>query len=574
MNKETNISDYQDERPNARAMEERPNWAPRPRLEDYRDKYAPFFTFERSDGILQVQMHHEGGGAQYGYPLHSAWPQLWTDIGNDLDNEVLIFSGTGDKWIADFDMELAEKPLTELPEDVYFDHLFTDQMKVLESLIFNIDIPTIGCINGPGMHTEFALLCDITLVADHAVIFDPHFGHGLVPGDGQGLAFQTLMGPKRAAYHMYLGKEIGAAEAVELGLANEHMPLDALLPRAWEIARQAGTEAERFADADPAQTSVFFLDGEEHRRRRADLARYFTPRAIEQRYLPVMEATTDRVLGEFRKAGRARLDLMSFQLAAEVAAEVVGLTETDPIAMARRIRKVIETTGRQGVTGWRKFLFRTAGVAHSLNFWLSDIRPAVKARRSSPREDILSHLAGQGGSALSIYIECVSYGTGGMLTTREFIVMSAWHLLEDDTLREQFLNGGSEVQLAILDEILRLKPVSGMIQHSRAAPGGGGKDLIAIDVRAANTDEAVAGPEPLSIDPERSKRQKMTANWMSFGDGPHRCPGAQIALQETRLFLDRLMRVPGIRLAEVPPFGWWDTISSYELRGAVVECDG
>lgn len=230
------MSEYRDERPNSRAMEERPDFVSRPRLEEYREKYARHFTMERRDGILEVRMHHDGKGASYGYPLHSAWPQLWIDIGNDLDNEVLIFSGTGDKWIADFDQELAEMPLSELPEDTYFDHLYSDQMKVLESLIFNIDIPTIACINGPGMHTEFALLCDITLCAEHAEIFDPHFGHGLVPGDGQGLAFQELMGPKRAAYYMYTGEMITAETARDLGLVNEVMPLDQLLPRAWEIA--------------------------------------------------------------------------------------------------------------------------------------------------------------------------------------------------------------------------------------------------------------------------------------------------------------------------------------------------
>jgi len=336
--------------------------------------------------------------------------------------------------------------------------------------------------------------------------------------------------------------------------------------------RQAGAEAERFADADPKEVSVFFLDGEEQRRKRADLARFFTPRAIDGRYRRVMEATSDRIIAEFRKAGRARLDLMSFQLAAEVAAEIVGLTHSDPVAMARRIRKVIETTGRQGVTGWRKLVLRTRGIFHSLNFFLRDIQPAIHTRRRQPREDILSHLVAEGCSRLSIYIECFSYGTGGMLTTREFIVMSAWHLLENDDLRETFLSGGDAVQLAILDEILRLEPVSGMIQRSRATDEGG-KQFLAIDVRAANTDEAVTGPNPLEIDPERSRRQKMTANWMSFGDGPHRCPGAQVALQETRLFLDKLLRVPGIRLASRPSFGWWDTISSYELRGATVECD-
>jgi cytochrome P450 len=343
------------------------------------------------------------------------------------------------------------------------------------------------------------------------------------------------------------------------------------LLRSGEV-RQAGAEAEHFADADPKEVSVFFLDGEEQRKKRADLARFFTPKAIETRYRKVMEATSDRIVDDFRKTGRARLDLLSFQLAAEVAAEIVGLTHSDPVAMARRIRKVIETTGRQGVSGPRKLVLRTLGAFHSLNFFLRDIRPAIRERRRQPREDILSHLVSEGCSNLSIYIECFSYGTGGMLTTREFIVMSAWHLLENDELRETFLAGGDSVQLAILDEILRLEPVSGMIQRSRASDDSG-KHVLAIDVRAANTDEAITGPNPLEIDPERAKRQRMTANWMSFGDGPHRCPGAQVALHETRVFLDRLLRVPGIRLSAKPRFGWWQTISSYELRGAMVECE-
>jgi cytochrome P450 len=39
---------------------------------------------------------------------------------------------------------------------------------------------------------------------------------------------------------------------------------------------------------------------------------------------------------------------------------------------------------------------------------------------------------------------------------------------------------------------------------------------------------------------------------MSFGDGPHRCLGAAVALHEGAIFLDHLFRVPGIRLAQMP----------------------
>jgi cytochrome P450 len=66
---------------------------------------------------------------------------------------------------------------------------------------------------------------------------------------------------------------------------------------------------------------------------------------------------------------------------------------------------------------------------------------------------------------------------------------------------------------------------------------------------------------------------KMTGGYMSFGDGPHRCPGAQLALHETRVFLDKMLRLPGIRLAHEPRLLWNTSIMGYELRDAVVACD-
>jgi enoyl-CoA hydratase/carnithine racemase len=232
------MSTHTDERPNARAGEQRMGFVSRPRFEDYREKYATYFKLERQNGILQVQMHTQGGPVMYGLPIHNAWSQLWLDIGNDPDNEVLIFSGTGDKWIAGFDPDFAAQSLDEMPADAFYDQIYADATKLLEAFIFNIDIPTIACINGSGLHTEFALLCDITLCAEHAELFDPHFRFNLVPGDGQGLTFQELMGLKRAAYFLYTSDKITAQMAKEMGLVNEVLPLDRLLPRAWEIAEK------------------------------------------------------------------------------------------------------------------------------------------------------------------------------------------------------------------------------------------------------------------------------------------------------------------------------------------------
>ena len=197
-----------------------------------------------------------------------------------------------------------------------------------------------------------------------------------------------------------------------------------------------------------------------------------------------------------------------------------------------------------------------------------------------PKDDVISYMVKENYSKKGMIMECLSYGGAGMMTTREFIVMCAWHLFEKPDLRERFLTGGEEDQFAILEEILRLEPVASLL-HRRAvetAEGSQGGDMtegeiMCINLRDANTDEAITGPCPYELDPDRAKRMKVVGPYLSFGDGPHRCPGAQVALHETRIFLDRMFRLPGIRLVSEPEVIWNPQIQGYELRGAVVACD-
>jgi cytochrome P450 len=87
-----------------------------------------------------------------------------------------------------------------------------------------------------------------------------------------------------------------------------------------------------------------------------------------------------------------------------------------------------------------------------------------------------------------------------------------------------------------------------------------------------NTDEAIVGSCPFALDPDRAARQKENGRYMSFGDGAHNCPGWQVALHESRIFLDRLMRIPGVHLKREPDMGWNPGVQGYELRNAIVAC--
>lgn len=345
--------------------------------------------------------------------------------------------------------------------------------------------------------------------------------------------------------------------------------------------RQAGATAELTDLSKPGEISFFFLDGDLHRKRRAAVAALFAPRTILTRHRPVMERTMDAIVARLRRQGSAALDELSWQMAVDVAADIIGLTESDSNEnLARRVKAVLDSS-MERKPGWLGNLFFHARMLVRVGrFWKHDLSPAIEARRKVPREDVITTMVRDGYSRKGMIMEALSYGGAGMMTTREFIVMCAWHLFEKPALRERFLTGPEDDQFAILEEILRLEPVASLL-HRRAAEDVAGEgdaalaegELVAISIRDANVDEAIAGPCPFALDPDRAKRMKVVGPYMSFGDGAHRCPGAQVALHETRVFLATLFRLPGIRLEREPEILWNPHIQGYELRGAVVSCD-
>lgn len=345
-------------------------------------------------------------------------------------------------------------------------------------------------------------------------------------------------------------------------------------------AMHQGMETDYFKDKEPSKVPVIFLDGELHKKRRAQLARYFTPKAIRDRHSKVMHQTTAELMAGLRRTGRGQLDVMSLRLACDVAAEIVGLTNTDGDAMSARLRKKFHASAKRKRPGLLGKLGALEDVARTLWFFRRDVVPAIRHRQTHDRDDVISFLVREGYSDQEILVECMTYATAGMITTREFIVMVAWHLFDNADLRRQFLGGDEEDQFAILDEILRIDPVAAYV-YRRAEEdwtASDGREVKAgekflVDIRNINLDEAAAGSCPHAIDAARAKRQRMPSNWLSFGDGPHRCPGAQVAMHETRIFIDALLRVPGICLVRPPQMGWIEEINGYELHGAIVECE-
>ncbi|GLY05685.1 hypothetical protein Acsp01_60640 [Actinoplanes sp. NBRC 101535] len=335
--------------------------------------------------------------------------------------------------------------------------------------------------------------------------------------------------------------------------------------------RQAGLGIENATRlARYIRLPVLYRDGPEHREHRRQTARYFTPKRVEASYRDLMHRYADEQIDVLRRRGAADLSTLSFHLAVAVAADVVGLTDSPP-GMARRLDRMFDIpapgAGR---------LTTMLNNAVFLTFFWRDVRPAIAARRRRRRDDLISHLIDEGCSAAEILGECITFAAAGMVTTREFISVAAWHLLTDPALRTRYTEADRAGRLAVLHEILRLEPVVGdLMRHTTAditvgdvtIPAGAKVD---VGVAATNLDPAAVGADPTAVCPGRALGEGVPETGLSFGDGAHRCPGAYIALQESDIFLHKLFAFPNLRLIREPSVTLRPEIASYEIKNLTI----
>ncbi|NLT29498.1 MAG: cytochrome P450 [Propionibacterium sp.] len=180
----------------------------------------------------------------------------------------------------------------------------------------------------------------------------------------------------------------------------------------------------------------------------------------------------------------------------------------------------------------------------------------------------------QGYGNAEILVECVTYGTAGMVTTREFISMACWHLLTHPELAARYRAAEQQERLASLAEIIRLEPVVGHLYRRMQQPvtvtDAGRRhtlspgDLVDICVRQANTDPDTAGAQPHDLCPGRDM-PGADASGLSFGDGAHKCPGRPLALLESDVLLTKLLGHRP-RIVREPRLGWDDLVAGYTLR--------
>jgi enoyl-CoA hydratase len=198
---------------------------------------------ERRGHLLIATIDHPGSAMNaVDQILHDDFRELFGLLKRESEARAIILTGGGKRAFSaggDFDW------FPQLRDQTKLDSLRRDAKQIIWDLL-DIEVPIVCALNGSaaGLGASIALLCDMIVMSDRAVIVDPHVNVGLVAGDGGAAIWPLLLGPLAAKRHLLLGDPLTAAEAVRLGVA-----VEACAPA--DVADRAIAWAERIASQPP-----------------------------------------------------------------------------------------------------------------------------------------------------------------------------------------------------------------------------------------------------------------------------------------------------------------------------------
>jgi 2-(1,2-epoxy-1,2-dihydrophenyl)acetyl-CoA isomerase len=115
------------------------------------------------------------------------------------------------------------------------------------SSIWALEKPVVCAVNGfaAGASCNLALSCDMVLAADTAKFIQVFVRRGLAVDAGGTYFLPRLVGLRKAKELMFLGEDLPASKALEIGLIHKVVPADKLMEEAMELAQRLASGPTR-----------------------------------------------------------------------------------------------------------------------------------------------------------------------------------------------------------------------------------------------------------------------------------------------------------------------------------------
>jgi enoyl-CoA hydratase len=218
---------------------------------DYKEVYKHyeegFLLLEVSDNIATITINRPERMNSVAGNIHYGIEELLQAFNYDPEVRAVVIQGAGDRaFCAGADLQaMSEGGSRQTDSRILEAGGQPGAVRLLQHYLA-LSAPSVACINGDavGLGASFALMCDVTVMADTARIGDTHVRAGLVAGDGGALMWPMLMGMNKAKWYLMTGELMNAQQALDVGLVNW------VVPKA-EVREQARARAKQLAEGAP-----------------------------------------------------------------------------------------------------------------------------------------------------------------------------------------------------------------------------------------------------------------------------------------------------------------------------------
>lgn len=178
--------------------------------------------FARDGRILTVTITGQPPVNAVDDAMHDDLEHVFADLQHDPDSDLIILTGSGKAFCAGGDFDWFQR---QVDEPARFRGIAHAGKKIISDMLA-LEKPIICRLNGAaaGLGASLALLCDVIIADETALIGDPHVKVGLVAGDGGAIIWPQLIGFARAKEYLLTGELLRAKQAAEIGLINYAVP--------------------------------------------------------------------------------------------------------------------------------------------------------------------------------------------------------------------------------------------------------------------------------------------------------------------------------------------------------------
>jgi enoyl-CoA hydratase/carnithine racemase len=195
----------------------------------------PHVLYAIKDNVAVITLNRPDVRNVFSKEMIGLWHGFLERARDDKEVRVIVVTGNGDTFCSGGDIrEMAEGRLRSWN----MKNFLWEEVHRIALTLENLDKPVIAAINGPalGAGMDMALMCDLRVCSDRAVLAESYIHLGLVPGDGGAYFLSQLVGPSKALEILLTGDSIKPEEALRLGIVNQVVEHDRLMEETLQLA--------------------------------------------------------------------------------------------------------------------------------------------------------------------------------------------------------------------------------------------------------------------------------------------------------------------------------------------------